>query len=339
MVYHIASEYRTALVCHFFATESVLDIACFLFLFFGNFLFQQHLQLPARQGVGCCLGHIHDHQLAFQLFIIYFYDNRYPMPQVGAEVLGIIITATLVVISLSCIVVMLIINYKRKQEKYLLEKEVMHQQFQAELIQAQIEVQEQTRKNIASDMHDNIGQVLSLTNVTLASIRLGDLEKSQQKIIDAQQLVARSIKELRQLSKFIHGEHLVRQGLVETIGQEVSWLERNGHYTVTFRHNLPEMSGNNDKDLFLYRLLQESLNNILKHSGASEIQISLHYAENTMQLTVSDNGEGFDVEKEMHRQTGLGLANMRKRALLLHGQMHVVSTENGTSTRFIIPYP
>jgi signal transduction histidine kinase len=217
----------------------------------------------------------------------------------------------------------------------------LQQQFEQELIQTQIEVQETTRKHLASELHDNIGQLLSLTNVTLASINITDTEKAEQKITDTQNLVTKSIQELRQLSKIIHGEQIIRQGLIQTIEQEIAWLQRNGVYTITFNNTISHIETSNaDKDLFLYRLLQESLNNIIKHSGADTINISLLYNNQSLQLVIEDNGNGFNVAEKIKEQSGMGLVNMQKRINLLKGNMQINSAENkGTTISFNIPYP
>ncbi len=258
-----------------------------------------------------------------------------------SEIAVAIIIGCLVVIILAVFLFLFLLFFLNKKKKLFKEKLLMQQQFQAELLQTQFEVQEQTRKTLAADLHDNIGQVLSLTNVTLASIDPVNKEKTQQKIADAQELVTRSIRELRQLSKIIHGEQLIKQGLVQTIEQEITWLQRNGHYKVEFIHKMPDTGiGNIDKDLFVYRLLQESLNNIIKHSGANMITIRLSYADQSLRLTITDNGIGFNADEKMKQQGGLGLLNMQKRVTLLNGTMHIDSVENnGSSINFTIPYP
>ena len=237
-------------------------------------------------------------------------------------------------------IISFVFEYKKKQSKH--KEELLLEKIRNEklVLQTQFEVQEQTRKNIASDLHDNIGQLLSLTNLTLASINLLDIEKAEQKINDTRSLITRSIKELRQLSKIIHGEQLIQQGLIETIEQEINWLKRNEQYIVRFEHEVSTLETNQvDKDLFLYRLLQECLNNIIKHSGATQIYIQLLYRVQIMHLTIQDNGVGFNYTEVSKLSSGLGLANMQKRIDLLKGTFHIHSEPNkGTTLEFSIPY-
>ena len=235
----------------------------------------------------------------------------------------------------------LILIYKKRQTQLIIEQEMIKASFEAELLRTVIEVQEQTRKNLASELHDNIGQLLSLTNVTLASINFQYPEKAEQKITDTQHLVTRSIKELRQLSKLIHGEHFIQQGLTTSIEQEINWLQRNGLYTVHSHLDLSTApASNSDKDLFVFRLLQESFNNILKHACADTIHVALHYDQGFLHLEISDNGIGFDAAAVNTAKQGLGLPNMQKRIQLLQGSMLVNATpQKGTHIIFQIPYP
>ncbi len=263
------------------------------------------------------------------------------MLQKEPNIILIILVITCIFFVAALFMIFYITIFIRRKKRHQEEKEKMRLVFDQDLIQTQIEVGEQTRKNLAADLHDNIGQVLSLTHVTLASINPDDKEKTRRKISDAQELITRSIRELRQLSKIIQGEQLIQQGLLKTIAQEITWLQRNGHYSVDFVHVLPDFRADTvDKDLFIYRLFQESLNNIIRHSRADKITIRLTYEPGFLQLVISDNGIGFTMEDPLANRDGLGLGNMQKRVNLLKGAMEVSSAENsGTSITFTIPYP
>ena len=258
-----------------------------------------------------------------------------------SEFTNSIILCTALILILCGFIVFILIMYYLKRKKHLKEQESMKKEFKAALIQTEFEVQEQTRKNLASELHDNIGQLLSLTNVTLASININEKAKTKQKIDDTLNLVTKSIKELRQLSKIIYGEQLLQQGLIPTIEQEIIWLQRNGQFLIEFINEIENTDiTNTDKDLFIFRLLQESINNIIKHAEADKIIIHLKYVNDTMQLTIQDNGIGFNSTEKINEQNGLGLLNMQKRINLLKGRMHIDSIKNlGTKIIFIIPYP
>jgi len=262
------------------------------------------------------------------------------MEKLIPEITYAIIISTIILIILVVFLLLFFLLFNKKKQQLFKEKILMQQQFQLELIKTQFEVQEKTRKHLAEELHDNIGQILSLTNVTLASVQLNDVNKAQQKITDAQALVAVSIKELRQLSKIIHGEQILQQGLIAAIEQELSWLKRNEQFTVSFNHAVENISSiNTDKDLFIYRLLQECLNNIIKHAEATSITIQLKHENNQLLLQLTDNGKGFDINAALANKAGLGLHSMQKRTKLLNGTMTINSNPNqGTVIAFVIPY-
>ncbi|OCX52489.1 hypothetical protein BEL04_13585 [Mucilaginibacter sp. PPCGB 2223] len=231
--------------------------------------------------------------------------------------------------------------YNRRKKRHIEEKEQMRENFEAEVVKTQMEVQEQTMQTIGADLHDNIGQLLSLTSFTLGSIELDDPEKARGKINAAIDLTSRSIKEMRLLGRLLQGEQLIGMGLPDAIRQEVKWAEKSGQYQVTclIDEELPAQN-NPDKDLIIFRILQEALNNIIKHAGATQINIKLMYTGGQLTLHINDNGSGFNLNGQMPAQSGMGLYNMRKRAEIVGGRVNIESAQGeGASITIYIPYP
>lgn len=258
----------------------------------------------------------------------------------NAEIIIAIVTSILLYIVGTIIIVLFLFRYQKKKLQHNILIEEKERKFKAELIQTEIEVQEQTRKNIASDLHDNIGQLLSLTLVTAGSINLAENQKAADKLVDIQCLLSRSIKELRQLSKLIHGEQLISEGLQSAIEQELAWLKKNNFYSIWFNCDMGGLQTENKQiDLFLFRLFQESVNNILKHSRADTIMIHLSYQSPFVELNIKDDGCGFKVEEQMAFGKGLGLVNMGKRIKLLNGSFKIDSIPGkGTNVVIKVPY-
>lgn len=257
------------------------------------------------------------------------------------EISGLIIITTIIfLIAPAFILVYIFVNNTRKK-KDIEEKAQMKLTFETEITKTQYEVQEQTMQTIGADLHDNIGQLLSLTSLTLNSIELNNKTKAQQKIDAAIDLTVRSIKEMRLLGKLLQGDQLVVLGLSEAIRHEISWMERSGRYNVIYSQGEEIPAANNpDKDLILFRILQEILNNIIKHASASEINIALEYLEGTLQLQIADNGIGFNADELTEAQRGMGLQNIRKRAGIIGGEVAIKSNPGeGTQVSIFIPYP
>ena len=234
--------------------------------------------------------------------------------------------------------IFLVLTYNRKKKAYITEKQNLQQEYEADLLRTQLEVQEQTMKTIAADLHDNIGQLLSLTSLTLGSIAVSD-KKTATKLDDSQKLVRRSIKELRQLANLLHGEKIIETGLVDAIIYEIEWLRKSGTYQVQFNNSIEEEHKlTAEKTLILFRLLQEVISNIIKHSAATKINISLGQGEGRILLSITDNGVGFKPEEVPG--SGMGLSNLQKRTKAIQGGLDIISAPGkGTTIAVKVPYP
>src|SRR5450631_1643504 len=144
------------------------------------------------------------------------------------EVRNLLIIITAIFLIAPAFIVVYIFVYNQRKKKHIEEKAQMKLTFEAEIAKTQYEVQEQTMQTIGADLHDNIGQLLSLTSLTLNSIELDNQSKAQQKIDAAIDLTVRSIKEMRLLGKLLQGDQLVVMGLSEAIKHEIDWMERSG---------------------------------------------------------------------------------------------------------------
>src|ERR1700744_5516422 len=137
----------------------------------------------------------------------------------------LILIAKLIFLLAPVFLILYILVINRRKKRDLEEKVQMKLAFDNEIVKTQLEVQEQTMQNIGADLHDNIGQLLSLSSLTLNSIQVDDQEKSGQKIQAAIDLTGRSIKEMRLLGKLLQGDQLIVLGLPEAIRHEINWLE------------------------------------------------------------------------------------------------------------------
>lgn len=254
------------------------------------------------------------------------------------EIATIVVLSTMVFLLAPAFLLLYISSYNRKKKDHIREKQNLQQEYEADLLRTQLEVQEQTMKTIATDLHDNIGQLLSLTSLTLGSITVAD-EKAAKKLDDSQQLVRRSIKELRQLANMLHGEKIIETGLVDAIIYEVEWLKKSGTYKVQFDNNIEEEHKlSAEKSLILFRLVQEVINNIIKHASASKITISLRQDQNDIFLSITDNGVGFITEEVS--KNGMGLSNLSRRTNAIQGELDIISVPgNGTTVTIKVPYP
>jgi len=260
----------------------------------------------------------------------------------GDKDLGsIILVVSLIFLIAPVFILAYMFVHNRRKKRHIEEKALMQLTFDAEITKTQLEVQEQTMQTIGADLHDNIGQLLSLTSLTLNSIELDSDKKNRKKIDAAIDLTMRSIKEMRLLGKLLQGDQLVGMGLDEAIKYEINWIEKSGKYKVNYTNDgeMPAASSP-DKDLILFRILQEVLNNIIKHAQATVISIKLEYEDSMLQLQVNDNGIGFNHADLQPGQSGMGLLNIQKRAGIIGGGANITSNPaEGTTITILTPYP
>jgi len=174
-----------------------------------------------------------------------------------ADISGLIIITTAIFLIAPTFIVVYIFVYNQRKKRHILEKQQMQLSFESEIAKTQLEVQEQTMQTIGADLHDNIGQLLSLTSQTLKSIELDNQAKARQKIDTSIDLTVRSIKEMRLLGHLLQGDQLVAIGLAEAIRQLISWMERSGRFEIVYTAGDEfAANGNADKDLIIFRITQ-----------------------------------------------------------------------------------
>ncbi|MEB0260313.1 MULTISPECIES: ATP-binding protein [unclassified Mucilaginibacter] len=255
------------------------------------------------------------------------------------EIISLIGLTSIIFLIAPLFLILYVLSYNRRKKKYQEETVMLQKNFDTELLKTQMEVQEQTLKTVAYDLHDNIGQLLSLTTITLSSINLNDNKNTAEKISLVEDLTMRSIKEVKALSRLLHGEEIISRGLKAAIEFELEWLKRSDKFQVSFTHNNIPFNGDSAQETILFRLFQEIINNIIQHAKATVININLQGDVENYKMIISDNGVGFDVEKILARKAGMGLHNIIKRSNMINGNAAIVSTPvNGTTVTINIPY-
>lgn len=233
-----------------------------------------------------------------------------------------------------------VLLYNRRKKKHTEEKSHLQETYANELLKAQMEVKEQTLKTVAYDLHDNIGQLLSLTAITLSAINPDDKAKTTEKIALVEDLTKRSIREVKALSKLLDGEALMSKGLAAAIEAELQWLQRLDNCEVSFdREGYQPISMGANKETIVFRLFQEIVNNIIQHAQATAIAISLKQTDDDLELSIRDNGIGFNTEQALALKSGMGLNNIQKRTALIGGTAIIKSAPGlGTVITIVVPY-
>ncbi len=232
--------------------------------------------------------------------------------------------------ALAVSIILFLIQYKRRQVIFELEKGALRQTFDNQLLQSRLEVQEQSFKFFSEEIHDNVGQLLSVVGMHLYQLKpLCNDPQVEVLVSQSSEILQKAITDLRAVSHTLNAQYIAKAGLVASLQKELTHistaraLDARLHVEGETLHLTPE------RELLLFRILQESLANVLKHAGATRVDVRLHYAPGTLSASVSDDGRGFDPAAVDGAASGIGLSNMYARALLLGGTLAVRSERGG----------
>ncbi|NQY07651.1 MAG: histidine kinase [Flavobacteriaceae bacterium] len=235
-----------------------------------------------------------------------------------------LIFITSITLFILVVIFLVIVNtYAKKKSELILRNELEKQRFEQAIVEAQLEIQEQILKNIGSELHDNLGQLLSIANIQLNILEESVEDQTQlNQILEANNLVEKSINEIRTISKTFNTDYLANNSLSEIIQVEVDRFKRLRFIDASFEIIGEEEFINKKDQIIIFRILQEFINNSLKHAEAKALAIILNFDKDQLNLTIKDNGKGFDINA-VDRNSGL--YNMESRAKLINAAFELSS--------------
>jgi signal transduction histidine kinase len=206
--------------------------------------------------------------------------------------------------------------------------EVSHQEIQ-QLAGRLITAHEDERRRLARELHDDLTQ--RLARLAIDAGRMENVLDAPEGMRLLREDLVRLSEDVHALSYRLHPSVLDDLGLVEALKAECDRVARAGTLRVRVdAHDVPQALPS-AASLCLFRIAQEALNNTARHAGASAVTVRLSPRERGLQLAVSDNGTGFELSRSPTRAS-LGLASMRERVRLLHGELDIESTSGGGTT-------
>ncbi|MDX6182608.1 histidine kinase [Flavobacterium sp. Fl-77] len=200
--------------------------------------------------------------------------------------------------------------------------------FQSELIKTRIEIKDQTLSEISKELHDNIGQIVSVGIMHLNMYLDSGKPVQVNELQDLKKILAKSLDEIRILSRIINKDNLLQSNFIEAIKQDLERIKKlkNIQYNYNLTGEIPEIS--QEHDLFIYRIFQEALHNSLKHSHSDLFEVNIHTTDTVFLLEIKDFGIGYDTSQI---NAGLGLSNMKLRARLIDANLIMQSDSSGTT--------
>ena len=250
------------------------------------------------------------------------------MPKPQENILLSIIIASVFLILMGSFILLIVFIFFRRQRINKKEKETLKNRFNQTLLQTQIEIQEQAFTFISQEIHDNIGQILSLVRLNLNTI--GKVS-NEEKLAQTDELLGRAIKDLRDLSHNLQNNRIYDIGIVESTRQLLHSLEKTGRFKTVFTTSDEFHLLDQNADIILFRMVQEIINNIIKHADANIIEININSTSEITTFCIKDNGKGFDISKVNNENAGIGFVNIINRAKLVNTTVDV-NSELGIGT-------
>lgn len=204
----------------------------------------------------------------------------------------------------------------------LAERQIIEAQFQQELLQAQLEMQDHTFRAVSQEIHDNVGQILSLAKVHLNILTFES--QGHEQLNTVKSLVTDAISELRNLSAGYYADRIVEEGLLVAIQHQLEQLHKTGMFTTSYQSEIDTLVIDQSKTIFLYRMIQEVLNNVVKHSGADHVAVAVCKKDFHIHISLKDNGNGFS-RNGPEFKPGIGLSSIQQRALMIGAEARITS--------------
>ncbi len=230
-----------------------------------------------------------------------------------------VVAASFFILLLVISVFLLFRIYLKRKNKLLLEKERMNIEFEQTLLKSQLEIQEHTFNEISREIHDNIGQVLSLVRINLNTLKAPEDGEKLELMDD---LMGKAISDLRNLSHSLDADHIRNNGWTSAVQKLLNDLQKSGKYkvSVSIEEELPAIGS--DNPIILFRMIQEVVNNIIRHAEANSIWLNVKKETDKLEIAIKDNGKGFDAGKN---STGVGLQNLKNRSKMINAGLLITS--------------
>lgn len=250
------------------------------------------------------------------------------MSEESSTIISIIIASIFLAAILSFFVVAMVLLHRQRQVQNRQKMDQLKEAHEKILLNIENEIQQDTLNHVGRELHDNIGQLLSLAKLNFGSVK-------PEKHAAGRELLSQVIQEVRGLSKRLNLDWVEETRLEEFIEQQLDKIKSTGFCETKLALEAPLDDLKKDEKLILIRVIQETLNNAIKHAFPETIEIKVLSIGNKKQIIIQDNGNGFDTSQ---KSTGSGMTNLAKRMETIGGEFHIESElGKGTLTKLTLP--
>ena len=242
------------------------------------------------------------------------------------EIINLFILLSIIAICIASVLVALFIIFQKRKNKLLFKQQKDKKQFEEEIITSKIEIREEAFRNISWELHDNIGQL-----ITLAKLQIQNDDDKE--LIEG--TLTKALTELRVLSKLANPEALKNILFTEALQKEIDRFNRLNYLKARLEIEGQTKILDPKVETVLFRILQEFFSNTIKHAKAKKLYVNLSYTNSKLKICAKDTGIGFDATKP--NSLGIGLSNIAKRAQLIGAKAEIIS-EISKGTKLTITY-
>ncbi|WP_340202021.1 sensor histidine kinase [Ascidiimonas sp. W6] len=241
------------------------------------------------------------------------------------EIQFLVLAVSIVLIILVVTLILIFSVFQKRKTQLLIKQAEERRHFEMELAKSQNEIQEQTFKNISWELHDNIGQLLSVAKMQLNMLQADVSEIHAKRLNEASEVLGKGLSEMRQLSRSLNTDFISNLGLVDSFEAEINRFKRMNFFKINYNIEGEPIVIDQKDEIIIFRIFQECFSNCVKYSKATELNILLKFSATELYISSCDNGIGFDPNTQ---KTGSGLMNMRKRSELIKANLDLKTNVN-----------
>ena len=252
----------------------------------------------------------------------------------STEIVLIFFVGTFAMVLLAAAIIFFFITYQKRLLKKELEINRVKAEQQEELLRNIVSAQEKERKRIAGDLHDEVGAMLSVVKLNVSRIEKITLPDTSKVLAgETKTYLDGVITQVRGISRALLPPSLEKLGLYFALEEMANWINKSGQINVVCWKSGEQVRFSKTKELAMFRVIQELINNAIKHAEASVINIKARFVTDNLSVLIADNGKGFNIDEKV--STGLGLKNLESRTQMLDARFKIKS-EVGKGTTAII---
>ena len=257
----------------------------------------------------------------------------FPLQASGQPLPVYIAGAVILLLAFALFLIVQTVYNRVKKNRLLAANQLQAQEFEKELMQTRIEVQSATLERVANELHDNIGQLLSTSRMFLG-VAERVVPSPVPAITAADEAISKALAEIRNIAKFLDPDWLSQFDLYRELQMEMDRINAGKELHIILRSSSDVLPIVPPQQFILYRVIQEAIQNVLKHSAARQLLIKVMHNDRIISMQLRDDGKGFQTNLPSN---GLGLGIMRHRLQALGGNFRIESGNTGTNIFLSLP--